>query len=216
MSTTRSSLPPTIEAVLFDYGMVLSGPPNAAAWERLRRLTGLNEEQMQRHYWASRHAYDRGDCTGTDYFQQLAAKAGMTDVSAATVAELLDADTDLWTDLNEPMLDWAQRLQRRGVRTGILSNLGDAMHAGVLRKFSWIGAFDHCTWSHTLKIAKPEAAIYQHAAEGLQTAPGKILFVDDKMENLQAAEHAGMQVIPYPAHAEFLREMERRGLGWLL
>ncbi len=207
---------PEVRAVLFDYGMVLSGPPNAAAWARLREMTGLDEATLQREYWAHRHAYDRGTHTGESYFQQVATGAGLGALSASTITGLLDADTDLWTDLNQPMVDWARELQRRGVRTGILSNLGDAMHAGVARKFAWIAEFDHCTWSHALKLAKPEDAIYRHAAQGLQTAPAQILFVDDKPENIEAALGSGMQAIQYVDHQGFRDEMSVRGLGYLL
>ena len=90
------------------------------------------------------------------------------------------------------------------------------MQAGVVRKFSWIRQFEHCTWSHTLKLAKPEVAIYQHAAEGLRTAPERILFVDDKMENIEAAQRAGMQAVQYTGHETFVREMQVRGLDFLL
>lgn len=207
---------PEVRAVLFDYGMVLSGPPNATAWARLRQITGLDEATLQREYWAHRHAYDRGTHTGESYFQQVASGAGLEALSTSTITSLLDADTDLWTDLNQPMVDWAQELQRRGIRTGILSNLGDAMHAGVQRKFSWLADFDHCTWSHALQMAKPEQAIYEHAAQGLRTVPAEILFVDDKPENIEAALGSGMQAIQYVDHDGFLAAMSARGLGYLL
>ena len=205
-----------IQAVLFDYGMVLSGPPNLHAWARLRDLTGLGEAELQRHYWTHRHAYDRGEYTGESYFQQLGLSGGTAPFSEGTIRLLLETDTDLWTDLNQPMLDWAMSLQRRGIRTGILSNLGDAMQAGVLERFAWIDAFAHCTWSHALKLAKPEPAIYQHAAEGLKTSPEHILFVDDKRENTDAAVAAGMQAVQYSDHAAFLQEMRSRGFEGLL
>ena len=114
------------------------------------------------------------------------------------------------------MLDWAQRLQRAGVRTGILSNLGDAMAAGVLARFDWLGHFNHCTWSHTLGIAKPEPAIYLHAAEGLRTEPRAILFIDDRADNVEGARAAGMQAVQYTSHTAFVAEMEANGFAHLL
>jgi putative hydrolase of the HAD superfamily len=205
----------SIQAVLFDYGMVLSAPPDPAAWQRMREVTGFDEPTLQRGYWAFRHEYDRGDLTGQAYWQQ-AARIGGTSFTPAQVAELIDADVELWTRLNAPMLDWAQRLQRSGVRTGILSNIGDAMTEGLLKKFDWICGFHHCTWSYRLRIAKPEAAIYHSAAEGLGVAPGNILFIDDKIENIEAAHATGMQAIQYSNHPSFVREMENRGLAALL
>ncbi len=212
----RTSTSPDIQAVLFDFGMVLSGPPNPAAWELLQQLTNLSETDLHHAYWLHRHDYDRGTFTGPDYFQQVATTSGVDPFADTTIHGLIDADTDLWTDLNEPMVAWARLLQQRGLRTGILSNLGDSMQAGVQRKWAWLSAFDHCTWSHTLKLAKPESAIYKHAAEGLETAPEHILFVDDKRENIAAAIYAGMQAIQYTDHAQFLSEMDERHLGYLL
>ncbi len=205
--------PIPIEAVLFDYGQVLSGPPNPHAWARMREISGLDEAALQLGYWQPRHEYDRGTHTGHAYWQLV---TGERPLLAEQTNALIDADTALWTDLNLPMVAWARQLQQAGIRTGILSNLGDAMAAGVLAKFDWLGRFDHCTWSHTLRLVKPEPAIYHHAAEGLRTAPERILFIDDRADNVEGALAAGMQAIQYTGHAAFLVEMEARGLGSLL
>jgi putative hydrolase of the HAD superfamily len=206
---------PPVQAVLFDYGMVLSAPPDPAAWARLLSITNLSEDLLHREYWAHRRAYDRGDLTAEAYWHKAAAGAGIV-LSPAQLIELIAADTDLWSQLNPPMLEWAQRLQRAGIRTGILSNIGDAMSAGLLAKHAWLRAFTHLTWSHSLNLAKPEAAIYLHAAEGLHTPPENILFIDDRPENIQAALAIGMQAIQYTTHNAFEQEMQARNLDSLL
>ncbi|HEX3967757.1 MAG TPA: HAD family phosphatase [Edaphobacter sp.] len=204
-----------VKAVLFDYGMVLSASPDPAAWSRIRTITGLNEDILHREYWAHRHAYDRGELSGIAYWNKAAAGAGIV-LTPTQITDLLAADTDLWSQLNPPMLEWAKRLQRAGIPTGILSNMPDAMERGLRAKHSWIEDFNHNTWSHSLKLAKPESAIYLHAAEGLTTAPADILFLDDKQENIDAALAVGMQAIRYTTHPAFEREMHTRGLDHLL
>jgi putative hydrolase of the HAD superfamily len=204
-----------VQAILFDYGMVLSAPPDPAAWQRMRQITGFDEETLQRDYWKFRHAYDRGELTGVAYWNEVAASA-RSSFTSEQIAGLMDADVDLWTQLNQPMIEWAQRLQRAGIRTGILSNIGDSMTEGLLRKLDWLVGFNHCTWSYALHIAKPELAIYHAAAAGLATPPERILFIDDKPENIAAAKEAGMQGIQYRDQASFEQEMETRGLGYLL
>jgi putative hydrolase of the HAD superfamily len=203
-----------IEAVLFDYGMVLSGPADPLAWQRMLDITGLAHEQFQPGYWAPRHAYDRGTHTGAEYWQIAGRHAGV-ELDPAQIADLIEADTDLWTQLNPPMIEWAARLQAAGTKTGILSNLGDAMTAGVEARMLWLKGFDCAIFSHRLKLAKPEIGIYQKAAEGLHCAPANILFVDDRADNCEGARCAGMQVIQYLDHAAFVAEMESRGLGEL-
>ena len=53
-----------LRAVVFDYGMVLSGQPYSPAREELKRITGLSHEAFESCYWTDRLAYDRGDLTG--------------------------------------------------------------------------------------------------------------------------------------------------------
>ncbi len=206
---------PPITTVLFDYGLVLSGPPDPAAWSRIRTITGLDEDPLHTAYWTHRHDYDRGALTGPAYWQAVAAHTGIT-LSPTQLEALLTADTDLWTQPNAPMIDWAARLQRADIRTGILSNIGDSIAEGICHKLPWLSAFDHCTWSHALSLAKPDPAIYLHTAEALNTSPANIFFIDDREENIAAALAVGMQAIHYTTHPEFEREMRKRGLEWLL
>jgi putative hydrolase of the HAD superfamily len=77
----------------------------------------------------------------------------------------------------------------------------------------WLERFDHRVFSHALKMAKPEAAIYRAAADGLSVAPERILFVDDRADNCEGGRAAGMHVIQYGEHHAFVREMESRGWG---
>lgn len=199
-----------IEAVLFDYGMVLSGPANPSWWQEMCRVTALEEDPLQQAYWAPRHAYDRGLYTGNEYWQAVGRHAGI-ELNADQILTLINADTALWTTPNQPMIDWAARLQAAGTKTGILSNLGDAMTKGVLEQMPWMRAFDHKTFSYSLKLAKPELEIYHRAAQGLNTAPECILFIDDRAENCDAGRQARMQVVQYARHEEFLSEMQSRG-----
>ncbi len=206
---------PPIEAVLFDYGMVLSGPPHPQAWEAMKQLTALDEASFHAAYWAPRHEYDRGTHTGAAYWRAVGEHAGLR-LDPRQIEALLALDVDLWTQPNPPMITWAANLQHAGIKTGILSNLGDEMARGVLATFDWLARFDHCTWSHALKLAKPEPAIYQHAAAGLGVAPEAILFIDDREDNIAGAAQVGMATLRYSTHSAFLEEMARRGFQHLL
>jgi putative hydrolase of the HAD superfamily len=206
-----------IDVVLFDYGQVLSGPPDPAAWARLRAITGLDEASLHDAYWKFRHDYDRDALTGPTYWQAVADRTGIT-LDAAKLDALLAVDIDLWTSLNLPMVEWAGRLQRAGIRTGILSNIGDLIAQGIVAKLPWLSAFDHCIWSYALHMAKPEPAIYLKTAEILSAAPANILFLDDREDNIAAAAALGFQTIlyKYADHTAFESEMLRRGLASLL
>ena len=205
----------SISAVLFDYGMVLTGPPSPTAWQAMKDETGIPEDVFYRSYWAPRDDYDRGALTAHPYWNAFAANAGLT-LNDTTRDRLIALDIDLWTVVNEPMLAWVRQLHSAGIRTGILSNIGDAMSRGIKAKFDWIGRFHHTVWSHELFLRKPEPAIYAAAVKGLGVPANQVLFLDDKQENIDAAVHAGLQGIVYASHDAFEQEMHRRGLAWLL
>lgn len=203
-----------IQAVLFDYGMVLSGPPDLAARKRMEKLLNTGDEQLHDAYWKFRDEYDRGALNASEYWSVVASTLGCK-LEPDILAALIGADTEHWGQPNEPMIAWAISLQCAGFKTGILSNIGDAMEAGLLARFGWLDGFSHRTFSHRLKIAKPDIAIYQHAAQGLQTAPGRILFVDDREENVLGARAAGMISIQYSTHDAFvtaLKELKQTNL----
>lgn len=201
-----------IQAVLFDFGKVLTLSPNQAAWQRMQDVSGLPEAELSDGYWALRDDYDAGLFTGDTYWTRIAGKP----LSDEQRHLLKEADVDLWTDMNEPMLAWVGRLHASGFRTGILSNMPDSMAEGICERFDWIANFDHTVWSHALKLRKPDAAIYRAAVDGLSVPAAEILFIDDKEENTLAAKDAGMQAITYHDHDSFVEEMQRRGWGHLL
>ena len=204
-----------ISAVLFDYGMVLSNVPEELHWRQLEQVLAADQAGFQAAYWKYRDAYDRGALSAQTYWETVARDLDKT-LDARTLRALIDADTAVWTQPNVEMMDWAARLNRAGIKTGILSNIGDAMELGVLGRFPALAEFSHHTFSHRLGIAKPDAAIYRHAVEGLRVPAGEIVFVDDREENIVAARAAGMVAVQYLGHEGFVKEMQRIGLGSLL
>jgi putative hydrolase of the HAD superfamily len=195
--------------------MVLSTSPDPAAWARMLSVTNLSQEQLHRGYWAHRHAYDRGDLTAESFWNHAAAPTHAI-LTPEQLTALIAADVDYWSTLNPPMLAWARSLQQARIPTGILSNMPGPMETGLRARYRWIDDFTHNTWSHALNLAKPEPAIYRHAAEGLRTPPENILFIDDRTENIEAALAAGMQAIHYTTHNAFVEEMHARNLDHLL
>jgi putative hydrolase of the HAD superfamily len=215
--SSASGAAPRIDAVLFDYGQVLSNPPDPEAWARLLSITGLDQARLHVAYWKFRHDYDRGALTGPTYWQAVATDTVIR-LDVSQISALLAADVDLWSSLNLPMVEWAARLQRAGVRTGILSNIGDSMAAGLVARFPWLSGFDPCIWSYELLMAKPDPEIFLKTAEALNAAPVNILFLDDREDNVTAAAALDFQTIlyKYADHAAFESEMSRRGFGSLL
>jgi putative hydrolase of the HAD superfamily len=201
----------TIRGVIFDYGMVLTGPPVAEAHAEMVRITGLPADEFERLYWADRHAYDEGKLSGVTFWEKFRQESGLN-LTEDQLAELNRQDARMWTTSDPAMLAWQQRLKAHGIRTAILSNMGDSVLENIEREFAWIHGFDVLVWSYQHGMAKPDRAIYEHALEQIGTAPAETMFVDDKLENVVAARAVGMKAVQFST-VDRLRE-ELKAAGW--
>lgn len=202
-----------IQAVVFDYGNVLSGRPDAAAHAQMVRITGLSEEAFEKYYWADRHAYDEGKMTGPEVWRKLVSDAGLQDkLGEAEIEELNRWDCRMWTVHNPAMLAWQQGLKTHGIKSAVLSNIGDSVHDSIVREFGWLADFDAQIWSYQLGVAKPDAEIYRHALRLLKVEPQEALFLDDLQVNVEAARAVGMQSLRYFTLAQLSKDLCAAGL----
>ena len=185
-----------LRAVIFDYGMVLTGKPVAAEHDAMLKLTGLPHDRFEQLYWADRHAYDEGKLTGLTFWQKFLATAQIPS-TPALVDQLNTHDARMWTTQNPAMLQWHSAVRARGLRTAILSNMGDAVHANMERTFDWLPTFDVLVWSYQLCMAKPDPAIYRHTLQQLGTSAQETLFIDDNHNNILAARALGITAIQF-------------------
>ncbi len=183
-----------LRAVIFDYGRVLTGPPDPAAHAELLRITGLSADRLDSFYWKDRQAYDEGKLTGEGFWRKLGSDAGLK-LSEPAIEELNLWDARMWTRGDPAMLAWQLAIKQRGLLTAIVSNMGDSVHEHMVRELDWLSRFDVLVWSYQLGVAKPDPAIYRYALEQLGTRPEETLFVDDKQENVDAANAMGMRGI---------------------
>ena len=200
-----------LRAVVFDYGMVLTGTPDQEAHASMVSITGLDLASFEYHYWADRHAYDEGKLTGVAFWQNFLRRAGLPE-RQETVEELNRCDARMWTTQNPAMLAWQLALKQRGLLTAILSNMGDNVLENMMREFDWLPRFDALVWSFQLRMAKPDPAIYRYVLNELGTRPEETLFLDDKLVNVEAAIAMGMPAIEFSSVEKLRAELIERGL----
>ncbi len=181
-----------LRAVVFDYGNVLSLPPDPAAHAELTRITGLPADRLDSLYWADRPLYDEGKITGLEFWRKLARAAGLN-LKRPELEELNQWDVRMWMTENPAMLAWQLALKQDRLLTAIVSNMGDAVHEGMQREFDWLSRFDILVWSYQVRIVKPDPAIYCYVLEKLGTQPEETLFIDDRPVNVEAANKIGMK-----------------------
>ena len=199
-----------LEAVIFDYGEVLSGPPDPQAHRNLLSIAGVKEEPFEESYWAHRLDYDADILNGQTYWQTVARDTGVH-FTAGQISQLLEQDAIMWMNLNPAMLAWIPRIKQAGFRLGILSNMGDGVLDYMRPRFPWLAHFDHLTWSCELGVVKPDPAIYLHTVKKLNVSPGRALFIDNLQKNIVGAEAVGLHAALFENPEQLQNDLARRG-----
>mgnify|MGYP001602070216 FL=1 len=88
------------------------------------------------------------------------------------------------SSINYDLLNFAKSLKKNGHTIGILSNLTPETSMCIDK--NQFKDFDYHFYSNSLRMSKPNPEIYQYVYEQIDSK--KILFVDDKQENLDAAK----------------------------
>ena len=201
-----------LRAVIFDYGRVLTGPPDPAAYAELMRITGLSADRLDQFYWKDRNAYDEGKLTGLEFWRQIVRDEGLK-LAEPEIAELNLWDARMWTRGDPTIVAWQLAIKERGLLTAIVSNMGDTVHEHMVRELRWLSRFDVLVWSYQLGIAKPDPAIYRYALEKLGTQPAETLFIDDKAENVDAAVALGMKGIVFSDVEKLRTDLVQSGMS---
>lgn len=90
----------------------------------------------------------------------------------------------------------------------LLTNFPKHFHNFI--KTDWIieGAFDHIIASCDVKLIKPDPAIYHLALNRADCEPHQAVFLDDREENVRAAEALGMQGIVFDDKIRSMQKLE--------
>ncbi|HZS56969.1 MAG TPA: HAD family phosphatase [Bryobacteraceae bacterium] len=185
------------EGFIFDYGGVLVLHQTDVEQARLAAIAGVPQKIFDELYWSDRLDYDKGLLSAAEYWQALATRAGGGKLTQAMIDELIEVDSQSWMHFDSVMWDWIDQLRAAGKRVAMLSNMPRELGETLKSKTDRLSRFDQVTLSYELHAVKPEPAIYEQCLEGIGTAPGQTLFLDDKMVNVQGAEVLGIRAIQF-------------------
>lgn len=121
-----------------------------------------------------------------------------------------------WIEMAAPRIEHSIALLRglrsKGVPVFALTNFGDDSFAYAQTQYDFLGEFDREYVSGRMGCIKPDAAIYAAVEADCGIAPERLLFVDDKPENIAAARARGWQGHLFQDAAGWARALVDAGL----
>jgi len=182
-----------IRFVYFDLGNVLASFDVQRACENVARRWSVDPGDVRRVIWDSglQDRFEHGEVT-VDEFASTVRCGLRLDVAMASTVELADRLSDMFEPILE-MVDLVDEVRRCGVRLGILSNTCEAHWQWLTRaQYAALrGPFDQIILSYEHGLMKPHLSLYRIAAEKTGEQAASILFFDDRVDNVAAAQASG-------------------------
>ena len=202
----------TIEAVIFDFGGVLTSSP-FEAFTRFETERGLPADIIRRtnaanhleNAWAK---FERAE-VDIETFDRLFAEESLAlgaEVRGREVLPLLQGD------LRPEMVEALKRIKAQ-FKTGCITNNLPANAIGSMTGRSLYIAevmvlFDHVIESAKIGLRKPDPRIYRIMVETLKVDPKRCVYLDDLGVNLKPAREMGMTTIKVTSGAQAIAELE--------
>jgi len=175
-----------IDVVLFDLGGVLIDFGGVAP---MKQLAGIaSDDELWRRWltcpWV--RSFERGDCSAADF-----AKGLVTDWDLPLEPQGFLAAFESWPGGPLAGADLLVQSVRAAVPVGCLSNTNVLHWDSQFRRWPILDGFDFRFLSFELGIVKPDRELFDRVAQLLPAPPGRVLFLDDNVINVDGAVAAG-------------------------
>lgn len=198
----------SVDIVVFDIGNVLIGwNPEGfydarigrEARERMFAETGIHDMNLE---------IDRG----ADFHGSV---SSLAEAHPDWAGEIMHWH-DNWLHMASPAIDHSARLMRalqaRDVPVYALSNFGIGTFEIACAAYPVLKEFDRSYISGHMGVIKPEPEIYAALEEDCGTDPGRLLFTDDRPENIEAARKRGWQTHLFDGPEAWAHTLVKAGL----
>lgn len=184
----------TLDAIFFDLGKVLVTFDWNIAIPRLAAQNGNDPERVKQFLAHPLHdAFERNEFGGDVFFRR-----------GAELVNFQGSPHEFqtyWNEIFDEIPSNVALLRRLAARLPVyaLSNTNPWHAAYLEEKFDWMNLFKERFYSCTLGTRKPDPEIYLEALNRANLGPERVLFIDDRQENITGARELGIQTIHLPS-----------------
>jgi len=195
----------TIRAVFFDLGGVIVRTEFQAPRQHLAERFGMEYDDLVKLVFDSESAIQAtlGLLSEDEHWAVVTRRLHLPESETQTVRDEFFAG-----DVIDLQLLQYMRGLRKQYKVGLISNAWSGLRPWVVSK-KFEDAFDAMTISAEVRVAKPDARIYQIALEKLGVGPAESVFLDDFLDNVAGARAVGMQTIHFTQPGQALDELKK-------
>lgn len=172
--------------LLLDYGGVLHETHDVVSLRVLAGRLRVEPAAFERRFFAGRREFDRG-LRPDAYWTSVAGRA----LSTGELADATAVDIAFWSGVETDAVAAVERAAVAGLRLALLSNMPHP-EADAYERLPWTEPFERLFFSCRFGLVKPDPALYEQVLTELGVEPQDVTFVDDRVENVDAAAGLGL------------------------
>ncbi|MBX9922897.1 MAG: HAD family phosphatase [Rhabdochlamydiaceae bacterium] len=205
---TATSLIAAPQAIVFDFGGVLTGEPNReAVITFIRQSFHFSAEEFEKVNQEKRLAVKQSK-TDEEFWIAYAKNKGIklpANWGASFKSVLKDA-----IGINPEMYALVNQLKEQQIPVALLSNVDDRI-SKLIRDFGLYEPFEPCLLSCEIGVEKPDLKAYELLLKTLNLPAKDVVFIDDRPENVEAAKTLGLDAILFESEQQLRNELSTRG-----
>ncbi|MFX0017985.1 MAG: HAD family hydrolase [Promethearchaeota archaeon] len=187
-----------IKCIIFDLGGVIVELDFSRFFNEVITPSPLNKTStpIMLEFFRQSDTFHQGKITKEEFYQ-LACE--LLQVCSLDQKAFYNAFNSIIADINLEMLDLIKTIKKvNHVKLMCMSNI-NVSHWKYLKKQNWDiwNLFDDFILSHEIQMTKPDPAIFQLAIAKAKCKSKEILFIDDGLNNVKAAEEAGIKALRF-------------------
>jgi putative hydrolase of the HAD superfamily len=197
------------EVVVFDLGKVLVDFDYAVSAAKIARQSRFTPQQVRQllDHSPLLYRFETGLLTNQEFYGEVCAACGYS----GTLDEFCGIFADIFSEI-KPMTTMQAALRAHGVPTYIFSNTNGIAVAHIRKKFPFFANFDAYIYSYEHGSMKPDAKIYEALERVAGRHGGQIVYLDDRVENFEAARVRGWRALLHKTPEETIPALRQLGL----
>ncbi|MDP6794623.1 MAG: HAD family phosphatase [Verrucomicrobiota bacterium] len=180
-----------LSVVVFDLGKVLVDFDYSIAIRRFAERSDAGMDQIHRLINSSIQVeYECGKITTDEFFEAIRDEAGFR----GDRAEFVTIFADIFSPM-ETMIEFFERLKPFGIPTCVFSNTNEIAVGHIRERFLFYSLFDNYVLSYEEGGMKPHEPIYDVVEQRTGESGASILYIDDRLDNIETGRGRGWQTI---------------------
>lgn len=192
-------------AIVFDKGGVLTRRDRSQAYRFIQETLRLSKNEFE-----NAHALQQSQKIPEAQFWKDYVERGRCEVSK-NWPTLLEGLFQLSSIPDIDTLVLIEKLSLKNHLIGMLSNTSEKK-AEFSRIVGYYVYFTPCLLSYELGVEKPDHRSFEILIRALDLPPENIIFIDDSIQNIEAAKELGIDAILFTDAESLRHELSKRGL----